>query len=1018
MDDEPIWAADRVVAPTPSSAITIPKTANEFTIKGNHLNLVKGNQFDGRIKTDPHKQIHEFLGICDMFKYRDTKYEVVRLMMFPLSLTSEAKSWLDELNEGTIKTWDELHIAFISSSNSDTDKIMTRMDAMTMKMDAQYKEMQSRSNHLIPEYDEDDKPMSPEAEAKFIKAFHTSIYIWLYRDQLADKQSGRPCGSLPSNTQPNLNGSSSKPYQPPQARNEHVNIVFTRSGKSYDPPTNPNDQQNSETLNNFDSELCYDPKQREVSLFPSRLKISKAFSCNALADLGASINLMPYSLYTKLYLETLKPTKMSVRLADRLFQHPIGIAENMLVEVGKFTFPVDFVILEMEEDSKVPLILGRPFLHIVNAIIRVKQKQLNLGVENYESESKSEEPPFKKITFNTDYKIKTSIEEPPSDLELKHLPNHLEYVFLEESSFLPVIISSQLSEQNKKVFMDDFSVFENSFDKCLNNFDKMLQRCKDANLVLNWEKCHFMVKEGIVLRHKVSGAGLKVDKAKIDVVSKIPPPTNVKAIRSFLGHAGFFRKFIKDFLKIARPLTKLLEKDTPFEFNDECHKAFNSLKEKLTCTPVIQDAKPRLIRWILLLQEFDIEIKDKKGTENVAADHLSRIDNDETSDDSEVDDYYPIETLMEITTKDTPWFADFANYLVDKAIYSASVVEIAMLFCFFEDHLTNLSPKNCALPEQKARILSLNEDILKITILKTNTPYPSRKIRLRMTKFIKGECEKIKDVKVEDVSLTCDTSLEVFNNEVNLLSGMDDDLFTFEVEVANIPCDSKMDDDSEHEADDDMGYDPSDIIGDDEVAKVFRIDANLFNFETPMCKAFKEFNYLLQIVPDLLTKDIEGFKTYEDYKDDWIYEWNKDIPWVDEKPWTNDYEWYEALEDSELKDKALRNKAIKEGFIKEDDDESRYEQMRRWNINANYDDAYETNHRDNKSEELCEVNELPMCNIRRYMMIKYSFNNDGEYVAIKEDEYDDPTITREEACRAYQEIFWKIDEGWMVTRAE
>ncbi|GKA16766.1 reverse transcriptase domain-containing protein [Tanacetum coccineum] len=107
-------AADHVVAPTPSSLITIPETANEFAIKGNHLTLVKGNQFDGRTKTDPHKHIHEFLGICDMFKYRDTKNEVVRLMMFPLSLTGEAKTWLDELNKGTIETWDELRTTFIS----------------------------------------------------------------------------------------------------------------------------------------------------------------------------------------------------------------------------------------------------------------------------------------------------------------------------------------------------------------------------------------------------------------------------------------------------------------------------------------------------------------------------------------------------------------------------------------------------------------------------------------------------------------------------------------------------------------------------------------------------------------------------------------------------------------------------------------------------------------------------------------------------------------------------------------
>ncbi|GJR94101.1 reverse transcriptase domain-containing protein [Tanacetum coccineum] len=114
MDDEPMWVVDHVVAPTPGSAITISETANEFAIKGNHLTLVKGNQFDGRTKTDPHKHIHEFLGICDMFKYRDTENEVVRLMMFLLSLTGEAKTWLEELNERTIETWDELRTAFIS----------------------------------------------------------------------------------------------------------------------------------------------------------------------------------------------------------------------------------------------------------------------------------------------------------------------------------------------------------------------------------------------------------------------------------------------------------------------------------------------------------------------------------------------------------------------------------------------------------------------------------------------------------------------------------------------------------------------------------------------------------------------------------------------------------------------------------------------------------------------------------------------------------------------------------------
>ncbi|GKA01911.1 hypothetical protein Tco_0674576 [Tanacetum coccineum] len=110
----PRIAADYVVALTPGSAITIPKTANEFAIKGNHLTLVKGNEFDDRTKTDPHKHIYELLRICNMFKYRDIESEVVRLMMFPLSLTREAKTWLEELNEGTIEMRDEIRTAFIS----------------------------------------------------------------------------------------------------------------------------------------------------------------------------------------------------------------------------------------------------------------------------------------------------------------------------------------------------------------------------------------------------------------------------------------------------------------------------------------------------------------------------------------------------------------------------------------------------------------------------------------------------------------------------------------------------------------------------------------------------------------------------------------------------------------------------------------------------------------------------------------------------------------------------------------
>jgi len=109
----------------------------------------------------------------------------------------------------------------------------------------------------------------------------------------------------------------------------------------------------------------------------------------------------------------------------------------------------------------------------------------------------------------------------------------------------------------------------------------------ETNLVLNWEKYHFMVTEGIVLRHKISECGIEVDKAKVEIIEKLPPPINVKEIRSFLGHAGFYRRFIKDFSNIAKPLCNLLNKETPFSFDQECLAAFESLKEKLTIAPII-----------------------------------------------------------------------------------------------------------------------------------------------------------------------------------------------------------------------------------------------------------------------------------------------------------------------------------------------------------------------------------------------------------------------------------------------
>ncbi|KAI3744277.1 hypothetical protein L1987_57354 [Smallanthus sonchifolius] len=227
-----------------------------------------------------------------------------------------------------------------------------------------------------------------------------------------------------------------------------------------------------------------------------------------------------------------------------------------------------------------------------------------------------------------------------------------------------VAIFHDMIEDSMEVLMDDFSVFGSSFDHCLENLERMLARCKEANLVLIWEKCHSMVKEGIVLGHK-----------------------------------------------IARPMTRLLEKEAQFMFSDECLNAFDLLKEKLVNAPIMVapdwklpfeimcDASDFAVGAVLgqrrekqfhpiyyasktlndaqehytttekelLAVEFDIEIRDKKGAENVAADHLSRLECSASSElvGSSINDNFPHEFLMHIQTQDEecPWFADFANFL-------------------------------------------------------------------------------------------------------------------------------------------------------------------------------------------------------------------------------------------------------------------------------------------------------------------------------------------------------------------
>ena len=273
-----------------------------------------------------------------------------------------------------------------------------------------------------------------------------------------------------------------------------------------------------------------------------------------------------------------------------------------------------------------------------------------------------------------------------------------------------------LEEEVMEIFMDDFTVYGSSFEHCLQILGIILHRCQEKNLALNWEKCHFLVTKGIVLGHKIFAVGLEVNQAKVSIIKTLLPPTTIKGIRSFLGHAGFYRRFIRDFSKITSPLCRLLEKDAKFNFDESCQSSFEEIRSRLVEAPIMakpdwtkefeimcdasdyamgdvlgqkidkmfraiyyasktfnksqenysttekemlamvfacekfrpyilgshviihtdhaaikylmekKEAKPRLIRWVLLLQEFDLEIKDKKGCDNVIDDHLSRIE--------------------------------------------------------------------------------------------------------------------------------------------------------------------------------------------------------------------------------------------------------------------------------------------------------------------------------------------------------------------------------------------------------
>ncbi|XP_021743097.1 uncharacterized protein LOC110709193 [Chenopodium quinoa] len=501
----------------------------------------------------------------------------------------------------------------------------------------------------------------------------------------------------------------------------------------------------------------------------------------------------------------MKPTRISIQLADRSVRLPMGILEDVPVQVGRVFVPCDFVVMEMEEDNKVPLILGRPFLNTAGVVIDMKQGKLTLNVGD-EKISFSFSQAMGKPMYEDINRIDT-LDREVEELKMMNNSKDTLQAILTESLYndddeakgykllldqplhgkarefealkvetYPVIVNTNLDDTSLEkllvVLREYRSVIGYAIDDikgisptiCMhkilldNDHESSIehQRRLNPNMkeVVKKEVLKLLEAEGIVLGHVVSSRGIEVDRAKIEVIERLPPPTNVKGIRSFLGHAGFYRRFIKDFSKIAKPLTQLLVKDAPFVFSNDCLLAFDRLKEALITAPIIQppnwelpfelmcdasdyavgsvlgqrkdkklhaiyytsktldeaqrnytttekellaivhaiekfrsylvgskvivftdhaalkyllskkDTKPRLIRWVLLLQDYDIEIRDKKGAENVVADHLSRLPIVEGEIEAlPIDDSFPDDQLFAIIQAPAPWFADIVNYL-------------------------------------------------------------------------------------------------------------------------------------------------------------------------------------------------------------------------------------------------------------------------------------------------------------------------------------------------------------------
>nr|GEY04726.1 reverse transcriptase domain-containing protein [Tanacetum cinerariifolium] len=434
--------------------------------------------------------------------------------------------------------------------------------------------------------------------------------------------------------------------------------------------------------------------------------------CLALADIGASINLMPLSIWKKLSLPELTPMRMILELADRSTTRPAALPKTTgraLIDVygEEITLRVDdeAITFKVGQNSKYSYSDAESVnqIHVIDvACMEYVQEVLGFSeIPKSGNPTPTSDPiisssspsfaPFEGSDFILE-EIDTFLQTPNelSNLDDDYYDTEGDIIYLEKNSkrgpvsgspsngfsgYFHISIDPQdqenttftslygtfayrrmpfglcnaprtfqrcmmaifhdMIEETTAVFMNDFLVFEDSFSSCLSHLDKMLKRCEDTNLILNWQKCHFMVKEGIILSHNISKSGIEVVRAKFDVIAKIPHSTSVKDAQAH------YTTTEKELLVVVYAFEKFqpyLVLSKSIVYSD--HTTLKYLLAK-------QDAKPRLLWWILLLQEFDVIIHDKKRAVNLVADHLSRLENSyqDELEKKGITETFPLKTL-------------------------------------------------------------------------------------------------------------------------------------------------------------------------------------------------------------------------------------------------------------------------------------------------------------------------------------------------------------------------------------